>query len=311
MEPAPLYHDVAQGPETGSAYWVTTADGVRIRLAITPQGKNGTVLLFPGRTEYIEKYGRAAAEFAARGFASVIIDWRGQGLSDRLTKDRATGHVGDFAHYQLDVNAAVKAADSLNLPKPYFLLGHSMGGCIGLRSLQNGLQVAAAGFTGPMWGIVIDPMQRPVAASLAWLSDRLSFGHIRAPGTGAETYVSKEPFDDNQLTTDPEMFAYMKAQTDSYPHLALGGPSLGWLHHALSECKALMAMKPPSVPTLTFVGTNERIVDRQAIANFKKNWPNGRLEIIEGAEHEAMMETPEIRNLVFDQLAAHFSAHKT
>jgi len=51
----------------------------------TGQHVKGTVLLFPGRTEYIEKYGPAAADFLARGFATVVIDWRGQGLADRTS----------------------------------------------------------------------------------------------------------------------------------------------------------------------------------------------------------------------------------
>ncbi|MEP2784211.1 MAG: alpha/beta hydrolase [Pseudoruegeria sp.] len=309
MKAAPLYNDVADAPAGGAAYWVKTSDDVQIRVGAWSKGEHGTVLLFPGRTEYIEKYGRAAGEFMSRGFATLVIDWRGQGLADRLTDDVDTGHVVHFTDYQFDVTAAVMAARDLNMPEPYYLFGHSMGGCIGLRALQNDLPVAAVGFSGPMWGIVIDPLQRPFATSVSWLSTKLSLGHIRAPGTGKETYVSKAPFEDNQLTTDPEMFAYMKAQTDAYPDLALGGPSLAWLYEALKECKALMAMSPPDVPTISFLGTNERIVEKDAITQFKALWPNGILEILAGAEHEALMETPAIRNRVFAQITDHFKAH--
>jgi len=56
MRPAPFYQDMAEGPENGAAHWLTTADGVQIRMGHwRTGGEKGTILLFPGRTEYIEK----------------------------------------------------------------------------------------------------------------------------------------------------------------------------------------------------------------------------------------------------------------
>ena len=139
MTDAPLFSAVADGPEGGRAFWVTAADGVRLRLGLwTHPGAQGTVLLLPGRTEYVEKYGRAAGDLRARGFATVVIDWRGQGLADRPLDDPMSGHVGDFAEYQLDFDAMVGFARAQGLPEPYYLMAHSMGGCIGLRALLRG-----------------------------------------------------------------------------------------------------------------------------------------------------------------------------
>ncbi len=67
----------------------------------------GTVLLFPGRTEYIEKYGRAARDLYQRGFATLTVDWRGQGLADRMLEDARIGHVHYFTDYQKDVAAMI------------------------------------------------------------------------------------------------------------------------------------------------------------------------------------------------------------
>jgi len=170
LAPAPLYTDIDPGPSTGSALWAHAADGQRIRLGVWPKsGAKGTVLLFPGRTEYIEKYGPAAQDLAQRGLATIAIDWRGQGLADRMLDDARSGHVEAFEDYQKDVNAMLAAAETLNLPKPYFLLAHSMGGAIGLRALHQGLPVQAACFTAPMWGIGLAPHLRP----LAWIMNGL------------------------------------------------------------------------------------------------------------------------------------------
>lgn len=179
MHAAPLFDDVAGGPEGGAAWWLTAADGVRIRVAAwTCEGPHGTVLLFPGRTEYIEKYGRAARDLAACGYATLVVDWRGQGLSDRITGDPMSGHVLHFSDYQHDVTAMTDAARRLDLPRPWHLLAHSMGGAIGLRAVMQGLEVKACAFSSPMWGIRMAHALRPVAWSLSWGSRHLGMSHF-------------------------------------------------------------------------------------------------------------------------------------
>ncbi|MFM2355698.1 MAG: lysophospholipase, partial [Pseudomonadota bacterium] len=82
MEAAPLYSDVAPGAEAASAHYIRAQDGLRIRVGIWREGSRGTVLMFPGRTEYIEKYAHVATAMGKAGYATLIIDWRGQGLAD-------------------------------------------------------------------------------------------------------------------------------------------------------------------------------------------------------------------------------------
>ena len=313
MENAPLFHDVADGPDGGRAFWLRAADGVRIRVGHWPcahgEAVRGTVLLFPGRTEYVEKYGRAAADLAGRGYDTLTIDWRGQGLADRLLKDRRVGHVGQFTDYQKDVAAMVEAAQALDLPRPYYLLAHSMGGCIGLRALMEGLPVAAGAFTGPMWGIQMATATRPAAWALSWGAPRLGLGHHLAPGTKPETYVLAEPFDDNTLTRDADMYGYMRHQMTTYPQLCLGGPSLRWLNEALVEMAGLARRPAPPQPCLTYLGTQERIVCPARIAARMDGWADSALRYVQGGEHEVMMDTPATRAMVFNGVAAHFAAY--
>ena len=98
FSPAPLFEAVAGAPAGGKAHWLETSDAKRIRVAhwVPEDSANGTVLMFPGRTEYIEKYGNAAGEFTKRHFAFLAIDWRGQGLADRLLDDPRIGQVAKF-----------------------------------------------------------------------------------------------------------------------------------------------------------------------------------------------------------------------
>lgn len=309
LDAAPLFQDVADAPEGGQCHWLRADDGLRLRIAHWPVGERGTVLLFPGRTEYIEKYGRAAAEFAARGFAMLTVDWRGQGLADRVAADPLSGHVGRFTDYQHDVRAMLGAARAMGLPEPYFLLAHSMGGGIGLRALYEKLPVRAAVFTAPMWGIVIAPALRPLAWAASWASRSMHFDQRYTPGTNGAPYVETADFDDNMLTRDPDMWQYMRAQLTAHPELRLGGPSLGWLYEALRETRALRGREAPRIPALTVVGTDERIVDRTRISERMADWPGGTLDVVAGARHEIMMERPDVRHRFFDDTAALFTRH--
>ena len=310
MTSAPLF-EVAEGPTGGVAHWLTAGDGVRIRVAVWGHhAPKGTVLLFPGRTEFIEKYGRAAVDLLARGYATLSIDWRGQGLAARLQSNPALGHVADFTDYQLDVAAVMAYATAQNLPRPYYLLAHSMGGCIGLRSLNAGLPVNAVCFTAPMWGIKLAPPLRPIAWALSGLSLPLGFSNGVVPGQSAKTYVLRAGFKGNDLTTDPDMFAYMQGQCQAHPELALGGPSLRWLNAALRETLELSQWPAPATPCLTFLGTAEAIIDVPRVTQRMAAWTNGKLVLIQGSRHEVLMETPATRKLTFDQACAFFDAHR-
>ena len=219
MQAAPYHSDVAANPD-GICHSVVTVDGVRTRVGHWPvDGAKGTVLIFPGRTEYVEKYGRTAKDLAARGFASVAIDWRGQGIADRLLENRAVGHVDVFEDYQLDVKAMLDHVKVLDLPKPYFLLGHSMGGCIGLRAVYDGLPVECAAFSAPMWGIKMSPALRPIAWGLSSVSKPLGFSGVFAPGQQAETYVLRATPEENTLTSDASAFEMLQAQLKAHPDL--------------------------------------------------------------------------------------------
>ena len=334
--PAPFFAALARAPETagpddtaaegaaeaaGHAVFLRSADGLRLRLAVWPLASGrGTVILATGRTEYAEKYGPVAAALARHGFAAVAVDWRGQGLSDRLLPDRRIGHVVDFAQYQLDLAAVIDAVNDgprsggilrdAGLPGPRHLLAHSMGGCIGLRGLMQGLPVASAAFSAPMWGIAMTGNPR-LTRLFAAVATGAGFGtrHAPPPATGPVSYVATAPFAGNLLTRDAMRFAWMKDHLARQPELTIAGPSIGWVHAALRECRRLAARPSPGIPVLTGLGSNERIVDPRAVRERMARWPAGRLEIFEGAEHELLMEAEPDRSAFLDACAAHFARH--
>jgi len=302
MSEAPLYAKIAEAPEGGEARWVEAADGVRLRVAWWRGGDAGTVLIFPGRSEFIEKYGRTVAAFAERGFSAAVIDWRGQGLSDRLAPNRKLGHVGRFRDYQRDIDALVAALRAVPMPRPFHLCAHSMGGTIGLRALIEGLEVEKSVFSAPMWGLTIDPLWRPLVQAVAAGGDAVGLGQEFAPGTGPDNYLQSHDFEDNTLTSSQESWDYMQRQICAHPGLAIGGPSVHWLSEAMVETRALMALPPPDNHALCLIGSEERVVDRRDVQGYMERWPHGHLGIVTGARHEILMETPEIRRRAHDMI---------
>ncbi|WP_121631580.1 alpha/beta fold hydrolase [Tropicibacter alexandrii] len=301
--PAPFHVDLSEGPADARAYWARTSDGLRVRVAHYPStGARGTVLMFPGRTEYVEKYGRVAADLARAGYHMLAIDWRGQGMADRMLTDARTGHVQVFEDYQKDISAMLGVADWLDLPGKRHMIAHSMGGCIGLRAVMDGLDVASCVFTGPMWGIRIANPVRPAAWAISRAAKSVGLSHLYAPGTSPDSYIVTAPFVDNLLTTDQDSFDYMRRQILAIPELQLGGPSLHWLHEALAETRALSRRPSPDLPCLTFCGTNERIVDVPRISDRMARWPGGRLEMVANGEHEVLMEAPPLRDRLIGQI---------
>ncbi len=300
MSHAPFFADIAHAPDGAAVHWVTAEDDVRIRVGLWGGGERGTVLLFPGRTEYIEKYGVICGELVKLGFSVAIVDWRGQGLADRALEARLIGHVERFTDFQHDVRAMISLVEDEGLPAPLYLMAHSMGGCIGLRTLHERPEVKSAIFTGPMWGIEATPFKRMMGWTVSTMSRSARFDTMLTPGTALETYVLTAPYEDNMLTTDEAMFELMQTQLKTHPELALGGPSLAWLNEALRECRALAQRDSPDQPAEIFVGSAERIVDVARIHDRAERWSNAKLHVVETAEHEVLMEGPEIRAQVMD-----------
>ena len=300
--PAPLVG--TDGP-AARALWLRAADGVRLRVVHwpAPEGGRGTVLILPGRTEWAEKYALVAGALAARGWGAVAIDWRGQGLADRALADPRIGHVDDFAEYQLDLRAVLDWAAPLG-PMPW--LAHSMGGCIALRGLVEGLRPPAVAFSAPMWGLATAGWMQAAVGLKARLVRPFGRDRGYTPTTGPDYGLPGMAFDLNPLTRDRGLFDRMKAQIAAEPRLALGGPSLAWSGAALAEMGRLARAPSPSVRALIGLGGSETIVSPRAIRDRAGRWPGAELVSYPGAEHELLMERPEVRDDLLDRAVALF-----
>ena len=188
---------------------LATPDGVGIRFARwePPPGRKGTLCVFPGRAEFIEKYFEVVNDARERGFAVAMIDWRGQGLSQRALGDRNKGYVRSFSDYELDLETFVKEVVLPDCPPPLFALGHSMGGTVLLRSAHRGRR----------WfdRMVLSAPMIALAGSAASRSAKLTARSLRYLGLGGALQCGPKLVGGVELVPDlVNVFATMKVGRD-------------------------------------------------------------------------------------------------
>lgn len=284
--------------------WLQGGDAngvVRLRAALWAPAiwhgeARGTVLLLPGRTEYIEKYFQVIARLTAMGFAVATLDWRGQGMSTREVPG-LLGHIDDFARYQEDLAAFLRWPALVSAPGPQVVLSHSMGGAIALRGLTDGLLAPrAAVFSAPFWGVGVPGLAGRVARKMAGGAVAIGLGARAVPMGKSDaarlTYSVRHDFDGNVLTSDPEQFAWLRAQAEARPDLTLTAPTFAWLDAAYRELEALSHVPAPDLPSLVLLGDDEGVVNPAAIHDWIAKAPDAALTMVAGARHESLMESP-------------------
>ena len=236
------------------------------------------------------------------GLNVVAIDWRGQGMSDRVNPDPLIGHVKEFADYQQDVQAMLAHPRVQAQPGPRILMAHSMGGCIGLRALIDGLDVQRAVFSAPMFAIRTPVLLRPFEGLIMKFALARGMQQDRLVATGLAAYVLESKFQNNLLTNDRDTWDMMVAHLEAKPELRIGGPSFGWIDAAKRESKSLAEATLPDLPILTFMGDQEKVVSKAAIRSTVARMPNGQLQECAGAKHEIWMEKPDTQTAVWQQI---------
>ncbi len=281
-------------PEGAVSGYVTTADGVRIRFARwrPPSGGIGTVTILPGRAEFIEKYFEVVRELLGRGFAVAILDWRGQGGSQRLLRNPRKGHVRRFSDYQLDLEAFGRQVLLPDCPAPHFALAHSMAGAILLHAVLDGRRwFDRVVLSAPMLEIGLAKPRRLARTAAASLST-LGFARAFLPG-GGPTAVNELPFAGNLVTSDPARHARTAEITAAAPELGLGAPTVGWVHQAYLAIDALHApevMRRIRQPLLMIAAGDERVVCNVAIEHVASRLIAGAYVTVPAARHELLME---------------------
>jgi len=276
-----------------------TPDGVSLRFArwAPPPGRKGTVCLFQGRAEFIEKYFETVRDLRARGFAVATLDWRGQGLSDRALRNPRKGYVRDFSRYDIDLDTFIREIVLPDCPPPVFALAHSMGATILLRAAYQGHRwFDRMVLLAPM--VALPGMRRSRLTRIGVKLMRLiGLGSAYVPG-GDATVMMQRPFIGNLLTSDPVRYARNMAVLEAEPALAIGWPTVAWTDSAF---KMMRQLSEPGFtsrirqPLLIIAAGHDQIVSTPAIDEFAIRLRAGAHLIVPGSRHELLMEQDRFR----------------
>ena len=278
---------------------IKTGDGVSLRFARwhPPPGRKGTVCLFQGRAEFIEKYFETVRELRSRGFAVATLDWRGQGGSERKFSDPRKGHVGDFSEYEDDLETFMKEVVLPDCPPPIFAIGHSMGGTVMMRLARQGSRwFDRIVLSAPMIRLS-GSRDSGLARFTARTMRLIGMGSAYVPG-GSDTVQSTGPYIGNPATSDPVRHARTKAVLEAAPDLGLGSPTVGWLNAAYRAMSEFADPAYPSKvrqPLMLVAAGRDEIVSTAAIEDVAIRLRAGSHLIVAGAKHELMMEQDRYR----------------
>ena len=191
-------------------------------------------------------------------------------------------------------------------PKPWFALGHSMGGAILVdHAARGGAIFERMALTSPMIGIYGLGWPR-LTRHAARLANALGFGASFVPG-GGETSIATLPFEGNILTSDA---ARHQRTADIVAHgsfLGLGSATVAWLDAAFRLIDRFAQADCPrriALPILIVAAGEDKVVDTRVTARFAARLKAGRLIEIPGARHEILVE----RDIFRDRFWAAFDA---
>ncbi|WP_415715324.1 alpha/beta fold hydrolase [Roseibium sp.] len=330
-------------PDGARDGFVVTPDKTKIRYAHWPATgpkRQGTVTLLQGRAEFIEKYFEVISDLRKRGFDVVTFDWRGQGGSQRVTRNPARGHVSNFSKFRLDLRTVLKEVSLAYYPGPHFALAHSTGALVLLSDTDRlRTMLDRVVLTAPLLGLPSGAWAPDLTAARRWLLRKLSFGllgrprlkaelpktsaliekvgfpmarvlsilglgRLFVPGGNSEILVD---FETNRQTSDKTRFDRFNAVLKAAPELGVGAPTLGWLSAAartMLPFRRRDAGPKIKLPCLVLAAGEDKVVSTPQIEDFVSRTKAAAYVEIPGAAHELMMEKDVFR----DQFWAAFDA---
>lgn len=263
-------------------------EGIKIYYRIFEQpSSNKAILISTGRTESFIKYKELIFDLYNNGYSIYIHDHRGQGLSDRMTKDPEMGYIDNFQFYVDDMKYFY---NNYLKPKKYqkkYLLSHSMGGAIGVTYLeQNVNDFNAAVFSSPMLGL------NPPICNI------INLFNTDTPkyAIGQTKYKDDQiKFEENSLTGSKLRYNRAIQAYAEVPEARLGGVTYNWLSESCKQFDYIYRnINKIQTPFIIFSAENEEVVNPSAHQDFideaKRQQKNCNAFLVKNAQHELFIE---------------------
>ena len=248
----------------------------------------GTALIVHGFTENADKFSELIHSLLVNGFSVVAYDQRGHGRSWRAegVGDLSLTHVDRFEEYVRDMEA-VCARALADMPRPWVVFSHSMGGAVSALYLERHPQTfARAAFCAPM--IAPDRGGLPLLAAKAICGGAKALGMGKRRMFFSKPYAGPEDFG-TSCATGRERFDWYEALRAATPEFQNNGPSYGWTMEALNVTAKILAdgaVERIACPARVYTAALDNTVLPGAQATFAARLRHGRRAVVEGARHE-------------------------
>jgi lysophospholipase len=275
------------------------------------------VVMLQGRATSIEKFEHFVQLITDHGYEVWAFDWRGQGLSTREAGRR--GYIDSYDTYLKDMDQFVQhcVVPGRQPSVPVVLVGHSMGGHIGLRYIaQYAHPFSMAMLVSPMMDINTGIYPRSVAFYLSKIMCSFGFSKSYVFGHG-EYDPALEPFEGNILTRNPQMFYEHRKLHLERPELILGGATFGWVYATMRSIDQTLNPKYLArvlTPVHIIAAEDEKVVNNRLLQKACAWMPRCSLEMIKGARHQLFSEVPEVQAKiaqVLEDLITHTRSYGT
>ena len=237
------------------------------------------VVIIHGAMEHHRRYGWLIEKWRLSGFHVIMGDLPGHGLTSRAGR----GHIDSFDEYIFEVKDWIQAAYQFNLP--VFLIGHSMGGLIAIRLLQEEkMKLAGVILSSPCLGLV---KKQPKLLSL------MAYGlNVVMPSFRLNTGLTID-----MATRNDEV-----READMNDTLYLTKVSVRWYRELNIAMKLAFENnnKIQDIPFLVMQGGEDKIVNKETVKNWFnfvplsekrfKEWPKCYHEIFNEPEREEVFE---------------------
>lgn len=267
---------------------IQTADGLRLFVREWPVAGKGWVGIVHGYGEHCGRYDAFARWLNGQGWAVAACDLRGHGRSPGRR-----GHVRRFADYLRDAAALHGLLRERATGRPPFLLGHSLGGLIVTRYVQEG----AEGLAGLILSAPFLGAEMPVPGWKAALSRILSGGW--------PSFSSSSGLVGAMVSHDPEVVA--EYERDPFMHTRA---TARWFTEVVAAQRAALAAVPQlSLPLLILHGGADPIASVSATRRFfsAAGSPDKTLEVYGDLLHEVLNELGKER--VWEEVASWLDEH--
>lgn len=259
-------------PKEGHGY----LEGVgRIRLhyrAREVEDPEAALIVVHGMFEHSRRYTELASYMAAHGFSTFLLDLRGHGDSEGRR-----GHVKSFDVLLQDLDRFRREVQGIvPVDTPLFLVGHSLGGLVSLRYLEEyEATFDGAIMTSPWLGTAVAiPRWQVLAAAVL---DRV-----------LPAFPFPFRLDPDELTQDPERAADYRE--DPKIHSTITPRLFTEISSAIET--ALRRGDRIGVPVLFLLAGADRVVDTGRSLAFARSLPSSDItvQVLEDKYHEVLQE---------------------